>query len=132
MSGEPGYRFGPFRLDRRRRRLYRGDEPLHLKPKEFELLCCLVDHRDRVLSKEELLDRLWPRQTVTEANLSQAVYAVRKALGDSARRPRWIESSAFCTTSSAAASSRIRLRTSARTRGWIACSSARYASASPA
>ncbi len=91
MSEAEDFQFGVFRLDRRRRRLWHGDRPIKLKPKEWELLCCLVDHRDRVLSKDELLDRLWPRQTVTEANLSQSVYALRKALGESARQPHWIE-----------------------------------------
>lgn len=91
MTNAPGFRFGPFLLDRRRRRLLNGESAIHLKPKEWELLCCLVEHRDRILTKQELLDLLWPRQTVTEANLSQAVYAVRKALGESARHPRWIE-----------------------------------------
>ncbi|MEE4173126.1 MAG: winged helix-turn-helix domain-containing protein [Xanthomonadales bacterium] len=91
MSGDSVFRFGPFTLDRRRRRLCKGETPIRLKPKEWELLCCLVDQRDRVLSKDELLDQLWPRQTVTEANLSQTVYAVRKALGESARQARWIE-----------------------------------------
>ncbi len=91
LSGASRYRFGPFELDRRRLSLTEHGRPIHLKPKEWELLCCLVENRDRVLSKDELLDALWPRQTVTEANLSQAVYAVRKALGDSARDAKWIE-----------------------------------------
>jgi serine/threonine-protein kinase len=91
MNGAAEFQFGAFRLDRRRRHLRQGDRHIKLKPKEWDLLCCLVDHRDRVLSKDELLDRLWPRQTVTEANLSQTVYALRKALGESARQPHWIE-----------------------------------------
>ncbi len=91
MSGPSDFQFGPFRLDRRRRQLCEGDRPVKLKPKEWELLCCLVDNRDRVLTKAELLDRVWPRQTVTEANLSQTIYAVRKALGESARKSHWIE-----------------------------------------
>ena len=91
MNGPAEFQFGSFRLDRRGHRLFEGDRLVKLKPKEWELLCCLVDHRDRALSKNELLDRLWPRQTVTEANLSQTVYALRKALGESARQTRWIE-----------------------------------------
>ena len=91
MTGAGDYCFGRFRLDRQRHRLLDGETSIHLKPKEWDLLCCLVEHRDRVLTKQELLDLIWPRQMVTEANLSQAVYAVRKALGESARQPRWIE-----------------------------------------
>lgn len=92
MTDEPVFRFGPFTLDRRGRRLLGpAEEPVKLKPKEWELLCCLIDHRGRALSKSELLDDLWPRQSVTDANLSQAIYAVRKALGESAREPYWIE-----------------------------------------
>jgi len=72
-------------------RLFSGDRSVHLKPKEWELLCYLVANHERLLSKDELLEQLWPRQEVREANLSQAVYGLRKALGDSAKGAQWIE-----------------------------------------
>lgn len=85
------YHLGPFLLDTGLHRLFKGDRSIHLKPKEWELLCYLVENHERVLSKEELLERLWPRQEIREANLSQAVYGLRKCLDDSAKGARWIE-----------------------------------------
>lgn len=83
--------FGPFRLDGRLRRLFEGDRMVHLKPKEWDLLSFLVEQRGRLVSKEELVEALWPRQFVSDANLTQTIYRVRRALGDSAQEGQWIE-----------------------------------------
>ena len=91
MPAVNAFRFGEFMLDVRRRRLVRGEEVVHLKPKEWDLLHYLIERRERLVGKDELIDALWPRQTVTEANLTQTMYRVRQALGDSARSVRWIE-----------------------------------------
>jgi DNA-binding winged helix-turn-helix (wHTH) protein/tetratricopeptide (TPR) repeat protein len=85
------FRFGEFLLDARRRGLSKGQAPIHLKPKEWDLLYYLIVHRERLVEKDELIDALWPRQLVTEANLTQTVYRVRRALGESARQPRFIQ-----------------------------------------
>ena len=61
-------RFGPCMLDADRHELRRDGALAHLSPHAFELLALLVAHRPRALSKEELLDRLWPSRIVTEAN----------------------------------------------------------------
>lgn len=78
----PDQAFGRFVLSHRRRRLFRDGEPVPLKPKVHALLVELVRHRDRVLSRNELMDALWPRQVVEESSLTQAIYELRRALGD--------------------------------------------------
>lgn len=83
-------RFGDYILDPLLQRVTRAGEIVPLKPKTFDLLCLLLANRARVVPKDELLDWLWPRQAVSEANLSQAVYELRRALGDTARPARWI------------------------------------------
>ena len=56
------------------------DEPIALSRKSFDLLLYLIDHRDRVVSKEELLASLWPEQFIEESNLTQHIFLLRKAL----------------------------------------------------
>ena len=93
--------FGPYVLDRGSRQLLREDDIVHLSPKAFDLLHFLIDHRPRVLSKHELHDRLWPSTFVSDASLASLVAEIREALGDSARRPRYVRTAhrvgyAFC------------------------------------
>jgi DNA-binding winged helix-turn-helix (wHTH) protein len=83
-------RFGSFVLDRETRLLTRDGAAVHLTPKAFELLTTLVEQRPRVLSKASLLSSLWPATFVAEANLSNLVVEIRAALGDTARKPKWI------------------------------------------
>ncbi len=85
------FQFGNFVLEGRLQRLLRDGQIVALKPKAYDLLCVLLSEPDRVLSKSELLDYLWPRQDVGEANLTQTVYELRQALGESAREASWIE-----------------------------------------
>jgi serine/threonine-protein kinase len=85
------FQFGSFVLEGRLQRLLRGGQIVPLKPKAYDLLCKLLADRDRVLSKDELLDYLWPRQEVGEANLTQTIYELRQALGETARNANWIE-----------------------------------------
>jgi len=74
------YRFGPFRTDPEGNRLWDGDQPVPLTPKVFQLLTFLIENRDRVVSKKELLETIWPDCVVTEANVTQNVSTLRKAL----------------------------------------------------
>jgi DNA-binding winged helix-turn-helix (wHTH) protein/tetratricopeptide (TPR) repeat protein len=83
-------RFGDFTLDPGLQRLTHHDRVVPLKPKAYDLLCLLLENRSRLVGKAELMDWLWPRQEVNEANLSQTVYELRQALGESARNPRLI------------------------------------------
>jgi DNA-binding winged helix-turn-helix (wHTH) protein/tetratricopeptide (TPR) repeat protein len=76
------YEFGPFRLERDRRRLLRDGEPLALTAKVFETLLALVENAGRVVDKEELIARVWPDIVVEEGNLTQNVFLLRKLLGE--------------------------------------------------
>src|SRR5215472_128524 len=84
------YDFAPFRLDPNKRILFRGDDPVSLTPKALETLIVLVENRDRLLSKDELMGMLWPNSFVEESNLSQNIFTLRKALGDSTHEKRFI------------------------------------------
>src|SRR3954463_8270079 len=76
------YRFGKFILDLSRGRLEGAQGHLELRPKSFEVLRYLVEHPDRLISKEELLDAVWPDVHVTEDSLTRCISEVRTALGD--------------------------------------------------
>ena len=84
------YEFGPYRMDPARNLLLRGAEPIPLTAKAFETLLALIEHGDEVVSKEELMRRLWPDTFVEEANLAQHISMVRKALGETPRDRRYI------------------------------------------
>ena len=77
------FEFGPFRLEPGERRLLRHTTPIALPPKAFDLLVALVEHGDRLLRKEELMERLWPGTFVEEVNLAQNISAIRRVLGGS-------------------------------------------------
>ncbi len=74
--------FGAFRLDGRARLLLRDGIPVPLTPKAFDVLLYLARNVDRAVSREELLDAIWPDAVVTDASLTQAVFLIRKALGE--------------------------------------------------
>jgi DNA-binding winged helix-turn-helix (wHTH) protein len=83
-------RFDPFTLDLDTRQLTRGTREIRISPKALELLRILVEERPKVLSKEALQERLWPGTFVVEANLSNLVAELRRALGDRRRGARFI------------------------------------------
>jgi TolB-like protein/DNA-binding winged helix-turn-helix (wHTH) protein len=80
------YAFGEFDLDAQSRTLRRANEPVALTPKAFELLLLLVQHSGEVVSKDELMQAVWPDSFVEEANLTQTVFMLRKALGETPTR----------------------------------------------
>ncbi|HYT77395.1 MAG TPA: winged helix-turn-helix domain-containing protein, partial [Vicinamibacterales bacterium] len=84
------YRFGPFVVDRAAYRVSRGADALDLSPKLLDLLLHLLDHAGTLVTKEALLDALWPGANVTDNALTQAVSELRQALGDDASSPRFI------------------------------------------
>jgi Tol biopolymer transport system component/DNA-binding winged helix-turn-helix (wHTH) protein len=87
----PPYVFGPFLLDASERRLLRDGRTVALTPKAFDLLCILVEHSGRLMTKEQLLQALWPSTFVQESNLNHCVSVLRKALGDDGNGERYIE-----------------------------------------
>lgn len=74
------HRFAGFELDKHRRALRLGDREIALQPRVFDLLLYLVENQDRVVSKDELLDALWPGVVVTESSLQRAISVARAAL----------------------------------------------------
>ncbi|MEW6208482.1 MAG: winged helix-turn-helix domain-containing protein [Acidobacteriota bacterium] len=86
----PVYEFGPFCLDVAKRVLLRGGEPVPLTPKAFDMLLVLVQHQGQVLEKDKLMEMLWPDSEVEEANLPQNISALRKALGETPDKRRYI------------------------------------------
>src|SRR5260370_10689610 len=85
------YEFGPFRLDPAERLLLRNNQRVPLAPKAFEALVLLVENSGRLLTKDELMKRLWRGTFVEEANLAQNVSAIRRALEDKNGGPQYIE-----------------------------------------
>ena len=90
-GGRGAYRFGPFHLDVRERRLSRGSEVIPLRLKVFDTLLVLVENAGRLVTKQELLDAVWPETTVEENNLNHNVSVLRKALGEKATSQQYIE-----------------------------------------
>jgi len=76
------YRFGEFTLDLSRGRLEGARGPLELRPKSFEVLRYFVEHPDRLISKDELLDAVWANVHVTEDSLTRCISEIRAALAD--------------------------------------------------
>src|SRR5271165_1288433 len=76
------YVFGPFRVDPEKQVLLREDQPVPVTPKTFETLLILVRHSREVVSKDDLMKELWPDSFVEESNLSQNIFMLRKALGE--------------------------------------------------
>jgi Tol biopolymer transport system component/DNA-binding winged helix-turn-helix (wHTH) protein len=83
--------FGPFVIDVRERVLRRDGQPVALTPKAFDVLAALVEQPGRLLSKQELLEKVWPDTFVEESNLAYNVFALRKTLGDTADNAQYIE-----------------------------------------
>jgi predicted ATPase/DNA-binding winged helix-turn-helix (wHTH) protein len=80
-----------YELDLQRYELRYAGKPVKLEPQVFNVLAYLIQHRDRVVTKEELLEQLWPARFVGEATLTSCVMAVRKAIGDRGREQRLIQ-----------------------------------------
>src|SRR5262245_18604984 len=85
------YEFGPFRLDADERLLMRDGRMTPLPPKVFDTLLVLVENSGRVVSKDELMQSLWPDTFVEESNLTQNISQLRRALGDGAAEAQYIE-----------------------------------------
>src|ERR1700729_367380 len=84
------YEFGPFRLDPDKQALLREDQPVPITPKAFETLLILVRHSRQVVTKDELMKAVWPDAFVEEQNLSQNIFTIRRALGETPEDRRYI------------------------------------------
>lgn len=85
------YKFGEFSLDTANRRLRRGGETLTLLGKAFDLLQTLLENSGRLVGKDELFSSVWRDQIVEESNLTVHISQIRKALGETKNKPRFIE-----------------------------------------
>ena len=81
-GGIRDFSFAPFRLLPERRLLLDGDKPVRLGSRALDILVCLVEHAGRVVSKEDLISKVWPNVFVEESNLKIQVSALRRVLGD--------------------------------------------------
>lgn len=82
--------FGDFRLDISRRELTRGSEHIQIGPQAFDVLVYLVQNRDRVVSKDDLLGAVWGGRIVSESTLSSCINSVRTAIGDTGDEQNFI------------------------------------------
>jgi DNA-binding winged helix-turn-helix (wHTH) protein len=85
------YPFGPFAVDFDAAELRKGERRIPLRPKCFDLLVYLIEHRGKLVTKEELLDAVWRDVVVDEATVSRTVAELRAALEDDSGAPRYIE-----------------------------------------
>ena len=86
----PQWLFGGFRLDPDNACLWRGAQAIALTPKAFDVLHYLVTHPDRLVTKDTLLDAVWPETAVSDAVVRIAIGELRRALGDTVQAPRFI------------------------------------------
>lgn len=83
--------FGPFRLEPGNAQLWRGSDRILLPPKPFNVLCHLAERPGELVTKDELLEAVWPKIHISESSLSVAINALRAALGDDSKDPHYIE-----------------------------------------
>jgi DNA-binding winged helix-turn-helix (wHTH) protein len=89
-SAETTILFGCFRLLPRERLLMEGDKLVHLGGRAFDVLIALLERPGELISKEELMARVWPNTFVGPANLAVHIWAVRRALGDGRQGKRYV------------------------------------------
>lgn len=84
------YRFGDFTVEASNRQLLRGGQPVVLRPKAFQTLLVLLEHRGGLVTRSDLLGTVWADTNVSEEVLTHCITEVRQALGDDPRRPRYV------------------------------------------
>jgi pimeloyl-ACP methyl ester carboxylesterase len=85
------YSFDKFVLDLDRRELHKGSEAVDLEPQVFDLLAFLLHHRDRVVSRDDLIEGVWGGRIVSESTLATRINAARRAIGDDGSAQRLIK-----------------------------------------
>ena len=91
MGSSPGFQFDCFLLEYERGLLLKNGGRVRLTAKPFAVLVYLIQNRDRTISKDELLARVWPIAEVTSASAEQAIRQIREALEDQLKDPRYIQ-----------------------------------------
>jgi len=82
--------FASFRLDTVNHSLWRGEERLSLSPKAFDVLRYLVEHADRLVTQDEILEALWPETYVNPEVIKKYILGIRKILGDQTNKPSFV------------------------------------------
>src|SRR5215471_11979223 len=90
VMASPQWLFGGFRLDPDNAWLWHGAQAIALTPKAFAVLHCLVTHPDRLVTKDTLLEAVWPETAVSDVVVRIAIGELRRALGDTAQAPQFI------------------------------------------
>jgi adenylate cyclase len=85
------YLFEDYALDTQRRELCRGNAPVAIEPKVFDLLAYVIENRERVVSRDDLIDHVWGGRIVSEAALARCINGARSAVGDSGETQRLIK-----------------------------------------
>ncbi len=85
------YRFGPFELDTAKVELRSDGEVRAIEPQVFALLVLLVDNRERLVSKDEIIEKVWDGRVVSEAAVASRIKSARKVLGDDGKIQRFIK-----------------------------------------
>ena len=91
MSDNQCLVFEPFLLDLRDERLWKGNEAIRIGAKAFAVLRCLLTQAGQLVTKDTLLETVWPETVVGEAVLTVVIRELRQALGDQAQQPQFIE-----------------------------------------
>jgi TolB-like protein len=79
------FSFGRYRLDIERRELRHGGAAVHVEPQVFDLLVYLLEHRDRVVTKDDLIGSVWGNRIISESTLTSRINAARNAIGDTGK-----------------------------------------------
>ena len=93
VSADRAISFGPFRLLPRQRLLLEAGKPVHVGSRAIDLLIALVERPGELLSKNELISRVWPSTHVVEGNLKFQIAALRRALRDGQEGRRYLATS---------------------------------------
>ncbi len=91
ISEKQNYRFDDVKVDISRGCLLRAGEERHLRQKAFQVLVYMLEHRERLVSKDELFQNVWSGTAVTDDVLVQCVTEIRRIIGDDPHRPRYIK-----------------------------------------
>ncbi|HEY7911717.1 MAG TPA: tetratricopeptide repeat protein [Blastocatellia bacterium] len=91
-EGRPAaYVFDDVRVERHNVRVLKGGQPRTIEPRAFDVLIFLIEHRGRVVEKQELFEQVWKQSFVTDSALAQEIKNIRQVIGDNAHSPRYIE-----------------------------------------
>ncbi|HNP36170.1 MAG TPA: transcriptional regulator, partial [Woeseiaceae bacterium] len=85
------YRFGPFKLDLNKAEFSADGQPRPLEPQVFALLAFLIEHRERLVSRHEIFEKVWDGRVVSDSALASRIKTARQALGDDGKTQRYIK-----------------------------------------